>query len=197
MMLPRWHNAVRGHVGIRSERDTKPLASDAVIIGSVGIVTSGVLGPAVAARWARARQDREFENDRKVRRNEDLRHVLDDAAVLLGAGITNLRRAFEATSAGRESPPDVQEWASRVHLARERILLRVSERDQVVSRYTEARDALTGSLGKAIENASPVGSREHLATTDLNAAIEDFEAKRSAFLAAARALLDDRTTSQT
>jgi hypothetical protein len=84
------------------------MVSDPVLIGSVGIVTSGILGPAVAARWARKRQEREFEYDRTIRRNEDLRQVLDDAAVLLGAGVTNLRRAAEEATAGRSTPADIR-----------------------------------------------------------------------------------------
>jgi hypothetical protein len=170
------------------------LLSDAVIIGSVGILTSGVFGPAVAARWARERQEREFDHDLALRRTEDLRQVLDDAAVLLGAGATNLRRVFEAAKNRRESPADVQEWASRVHLARERILLRLAEDDPVVARYSEARDALTGRLGRAIQADAIDAAGEQAQPThaDLNAAIEDFEAKRSAFLAAARDLLEER-----
>jgi hypothetical protein len=179
-------------VAIRSKQDTAPLPSDAVIIGTVGILTSGVFGPAVAARWARERQEREFEHDVALRRNEDLRQVLDDAAVLLGSGVTNLRRAFEAARDRRGSPSDVQEWASRVHLARERILLRLAEDDPVVARYTEAREALTGPLGRAIQaGASGAGGDESSANAELDLAIADFEAKRSSFLAAARELLED------
>lgn len=153
----------------------------------------------MAARWARERQRHEFDHDLALRRNEDLRAVLDDAAVLLGAGVTNLRRAFEAARDQRNSPADVQEWASRVHLARERILLRLAEDDPVVARYSEARDALTGPLGMAIQaDAGGTAGEETQATNaDLDAAIEDFEIKRSVFLAAARDLLEDRTLAKT
>ena len=171
------------------------MATDAVILGSLGIVTSGVLGPAAAARWARSRQEREFQHDLSTRRTDDLRRVLDDAAVLLGAGVTNLRLAAEASQSHHDPPPEVREWASQVHLARERILLRLPEDSVVVSRYTEARDLLTDRVGLALEaDAGRPGAGE--TGDDLSAAIEQFEDRRSAFLAAGRALLEQRQASR-
>lgn len=164
------------------------MATDAVILGSLGILTSGVLGPAAAARWARAQQVREFQHDLMTRRTEDLRSVLDDAAVLLGAGVTNLRLAAESAHRRQDSPPEVREWAGQVHLARERILLRLTEDHPVVVRFTEARDLLATRVGTALD----ADADRVVLSNDLTAAIEEFENKRSAFLGEARRLLGQR-----
>lgn len=159
------------------------LLSDTTIISVVGILTSGVLGPGFAAWWARGAQRRAFRHDHAVRRVDDLRSVLDDAAVLLGAGATNLRRANEAQAAGRAVPPDIEDWAGRVHLASERLLLRFAEEDVVVQRYRDARDAMQ-PVQLAIRQ-----SHDATQGAGLEVAITSFETARSAFLVAARAAL--------
>jgi hypothetical protein len=171
------------------------VASDAVVIGSVGILTSGVVGPAVAARWARERQERDFRHDLELRHEEDLRGVLEHAAEILGPGVTNLRRAVEAARERRAPPDDVQEWARQVHLARERLLLRLSDSDAVVARYTEARDLLTGLAELQADAHIPARDDEETSASEgsVNATIEQFEAKRSEFLAAARERLTVRS----
>src|SRR4051812_27338254 len=100
--------------------------SSAALLGVTGIVVSGVVGPLVAT-WASKRGDiQRFERDQLQRRREDLRTLVDEAAVLLGAGETNLRLAHEAASKSNPEPADVREWAGKVHLLGQRLLLRLS-----------------------------------------------------------------------
>lgn len=158
------------------------MASSTTVISVAAILTSGVLGPSALAWWTHIRQGREFAHDRSVRWDEDLRELLDEAAVLLGAGATNLRLTHEASERKQMPPVEVGEWASKVHLTRERILLRLPDDNPVVIAYTAARDAL--------EPISQVmAARESAKTDDVEAAIADFELRRSTFLAAAREAL--------
>jgi hypothetical protein len=151
--------------------------SSATILGVTGIVVSGVLGPVVAA-WVNRHGDRErAARDLEQRRREDLEAVVDDGAVLLGAGETNLRLAHEAASRGEAPPAEVGEWAGRVHLLGQRLRLRLPADDPVVQAYEAVRAALL-SVG------ATYGDADHY-----TAVVADFEAKRSEFLDESRLAL--------
>ena len=154
--------------------------SSAAILGVTGIVVSGVVGPLVAS-WASRRADRErFERDQAEHRRDEFRAIADEGAVLLGAGETNLRLAHEAAARGETEPEEVREWAGRVYLLGQRLLLRLPGDDPVVARYQHVRDALV-AVGEAY------GDQERYP-----AAAEEFGARRSAFLDEARAALKRR-----
>jgi hypothetical protein len=152
--------------------------SSVTILGVTGIVVSGVIGPVVAA-WANRRSDRQrYERDQLQRRREDLRAIVDEGAALLGAGETNLRVAHEAASRGEPEPTDVREWAGKVHLLGQRLLLRLSSADPVVRGYEGVREALV-AVGETYGDAARYP-----------AAVTAFEARRTEFLDKARAELE-------
>jgi hypothetical protein len=115
--------------------------TDTTTIALAGILTSGVVGPGFAAAWQRLSQRRQFRHEHSLKQYEDLRTLLDDAAQVLGAGITNLR-VFQEGS-GDITPEQLHEWSSKVHLTRERLLLRLPADSSVVRAYTDARAKLT------------------------------------------------------
>jgi len=103
-----------------------------------------------------------------------LRSVVDEGAQLLAVGATNVRVIREARTTGISEPDEVRDWASRVHVLQERLLLRVSSDHPVATTYRAVRESLI-----ALDDAG-----------DVEAAVDEFEARRDAFLAAARAALD-------
>jgi hypothetical protein len=157
--------------------------SSAAILGVTGIVVSGVVGPLLVG-WTSRRGDRQrFERDQRQRRREDLQAVVDDGAVLLGAGETNLRLAHEAASQDALPPSDVGEWARNVHLLGQRLLLRLPASDSVVTKYEAVRRALV-AVGETYGDEARYPQ-----------AVTDFEARRGEFLDEARATLERTTIS--
>lgn len=151
--------------------------SSALTLGITGIVVSGVAGPAVSAWFNRRGDQQRFARDQLQRRREDLRSVVDEGALLLGAGETNLRLAHESAAHGGAEPAEVKEWATRIHLLGQRLRLRLSESDPVVNAYEAVRAAL-------LDVGETYGSEERYA-----AAVAAFEQKRGDFLDKARQAL--------
>jgi hypothetical protein len=155
---------------------TLSAASRTLVVAIAGIGVSGVVGPAVTA-WATRRANRQqFERDQRAKRREDFRTLVDDAAKLLGVGVTNLRVAREAKRAGGTEPAEVGEWASQVHLLRQRLLLRRPASDTVVRAYDDVLSSLAGVPGAADERA-------------YEQAVTKYEACLDSFLGSARAAL--------
>lgn len=143
-----------------------------VAVSAVGIFVSGVVGPAISS-WAGRRADAQrFAREQAGVRRDDLRSVVDDAARLLAVGATNIRLIHAARDEGAEESPEVKDWASNVHALQQRLLIRVPENNPVAQTYQNVREALI-----ALDQPQP---------THLGDAVEDFEAKRIAFLDAAR-----------
>jgi hypothetical protein len=159
------------------------MPSDTVIVSIVGIVTSGVVGPGVAAWWARNRQHAEFEHDRETRRADDLRQVLDNAAICLGSGLSRFREAFEAEAAGQPIPAERQEWFEQAHLAHERLRLRLPEGHPVIDRYETARERLLDFAEMLEQTQGQDRGRENEATAA-------FEQARGEFLSEAQVVLE-------
>ncbi len=143
---------------------------DATLAASItGIVVSGVVGPQVTAWSIRRANRRQFNRDQAARRRDDLRSVLDEAAVLLASGATNLRLL-------RETPTvELRDWLSSVFPLGQRLRLRLPGDDEVVAAYNEVREALATTA----EGVEP----------DVDSAIADYERKRERFLDLARAAL--------
>lgn len=136
---------------------------------------SGVVGPMTTA-WATRRANRQqFERDQAAKRRADLRDLIDEASVLLGAGATKLRMAKEAIAAGDGEPVEVSDWAVKVHLLKQRLLLRLPPGHSVMCGYEEVLSAL--------EAISRTDGHEYLQ------ALSNFEAARDAFLETARQAL--------
>jgi hypothetical protein len=148
-----------------------------LIVATVGIVVSGFLGPSATAWATRRANKQQFEQDQRARRRDDFRALIDHAAELLGAGVTNLRIGREAKAAGLDEPDEVNEWASAVHLLRQRLLLRRPEDDVVVTSYAEVLDAL--------EEVGAAGSER-----DYEQAVRAYKARMDRFLSTSRASLE-------
>jgi hypothetical protein len=163
-------------VAIRRSDETLRV-STAVTLGVTGIVVSGIVGPALAAWFSGRGEQQRFAREQLQRRREDLRVLVDEGAVLLGAGETNLRLAHEAVARRDPEPAEVKEWGGAVHLLGQRLLLRLSRDDEVVVAYEAVRDALL-RVGEAYgdERRYP-------------AAVAAFEERRAAFLDKAREAL--------
>jgi len=151
--------------------------SSAVTLGVTGIVVSGIAGPAVSSWFNRRGDQQRFARDQLQRRRDDLRAIFDEGAALLGAGETNLRLAHEAASQGVGELVAVREWAGRVHLLGQRLLLRLSEDDPVVVAYEAVRGALI-AVGETYGD-----------DVRYQPAVASFENKRGDFLDKARTSL--------
>jgi hypothetical protein len=152
--------------------------SSATTLGVTGIVVSGVVGPAIAAYFSRRGDRQRFARDQLQRNREDLRALVDEGAVLLGAGETNLRLAHEAASRGESEPDEVRDWAGKVHLLGQRLSLRLASSDAVVRAFERVRTALL-AVGERYGNDD-----------EYPAAVAEFETRRTAFLDEARAALE-------
>lgn len=149
-----------------------------VAVSAVGILVSGVVGPSISG-WAGRRADAQrFERDQASRRRDDLRSVVDEGARLLAVGATNVRLIREARLNDTQESEDVRDWASSVHVLQERLLLRVSSNHPVAATYRAVRESLI-----ALD-----------ASGEAEAAVREFEERRDAFLAAARATLEAAVT---
>jgi hypothetical protein len=151
--------------------------SNALALGITAIVVSGVVGPAVSAWFSRRGDQQRFASEQLRRRRDDLRSIVDEGALLLGSGETNLRLAHEAVARGGPEPAEVKEWASRIHLLGQRLRLRLSESDPVVVAYEAVRAALL-EVGETYGNEARY-----------QAAVTVFEEQRGDFLDKAREAL--------
>jgi hypothetical protein len=138
-------------------------------VSITGILVSGVVGPQLTV-WSTRRADRrQFNRDQAAHRREDLRSLLDEAAVLLASGATNLRLLRSVPT------PEIRDWLGSVFPLGQRLRLRLPGDDQVVAAYNQVREALAAA-------AEQPGN-------DVEAAIVDFEHKRELFLDLSREAL--------
>ena len=173
----RSQRATRMFAACREPQEAMSDTTKTLLVAVAGILVSGVVGPAVTA-WATRRANRQqFERDQAAKRREDFRSLVDDAAKLLGAGVTNLRIGREAREAGGGVPSEVTDWASAAHLLRQRLLLRRASEHQVMTTYAGVLDAL-----EAVSAAAEEAAYEN--------AVTNYEQSMNAFLATARASLD-------
>lgn len=151
------------------------MADTTLIAAVTGIAVAGVVGPGATA-WANRRANRQqFQRDQAAKRRGDLRDLIDEAAVLLGVGATRIRMAKDAMAAGADEPAEASEWAVKVHLLKQRLLLRLPPHHHVMSRYEAVLSALE-SIGRT-------EGHEYLE------ALKAFEAARDLFLETARQAL--------
>lgn len=146
-----------------------------LIVGVVGIVVSGILGPATTVALLRKNARQQFKRDLIVTRREDLARVLDEAALLLGAGGTNLRLLKEAQNSGEPPPAAASEWARSVFPLGQRLRLRLSASNEVVRAYDDVRARLTEAQ-EAIDDR-----------TAFDNVLDRYEAARADFLDVSRA----------
>jgi hypothetical protein len=144
-----------------------------LLVGVVGIVFSGFVGPTVTGLLTGRRERARDGRLREAAHREDLRELADDAARLLAVGATNLRLMREAKNSGQEPSPELMEWSRSVFPLGQRLRLRLPEGHRVVKQFDEVRARLA--------KAGDAGNDDEITTT-----VEEFEAARSAFLEAAR-----------
>ena len=145
-----------------------------MIVGVVGIIVSGVLGPAATAALSRGSAQRQFKRDLIRARRDDLRDLLDEAALVLGAGATNLRLLREAKEKKMLPAPALDAWAKSVFPLGQRLRLRLPNNHPVVAAYDAVRDRLAAAQAD-IDSETPV-----------DPALDRYEESRAAFLEAAR-----------
>ncbi len=149
--------------------------SDAVILGLTGIVVSGVIGPAVAAWLTHRAELNRFRRDQVVYRRDQLKALLEDAAVLSAKGPTNLR-VLQATALDSPEHRDASEWLREVFPIGQRLQLWLPGDHAAIQVYDSVREALVTAAKTADLSA-------------LDAALTRFDALRSDFLDEARSLL--------
>lgn len=108
-------------------------------------------------------------------RRDDLRTLLDEAAVLLASGATNLRLIRENSTNNRPDPDELVNWLGKVFPMSQRLRLRLPESNAVVQAYDSVRKALIETQGTA---------------GGIEGQVADFERKRGEFLETARKELD-------
>lgn len=145
-----------------------------LLVGVVGIVVSGILGPAASVWLSRKSARQQFKRDLIVARRDDLRQLVDEAALLLGAGGTNLRLLNEASNRNIPPPAAASEWARSVFPLGQRLRLRLPEEHYVVRAYDDVRQKLTDAQEAISDEAA------------FNKALDRYEQARTSFLDAAR-----------
>jgi hypothetical protein len=149
-----------------------------LIVGVVGIVFSGFVGPTVTGWLTGGRERQKDERALTVSRRDNLREVVDEAAKVLGAAVTNLRAAREAEEKSDPIPKETTELLAIVFPLGQRLRLRLPASSDVVKSYDEAREKL-----EAVWHVMNEGG-------DFDAAIKEFELAREQFLDNARAYLE-------
>jgi hypothetical protein len=148
-----------------------------LIVGIVGIVVSGVLGPTVAAVMTAKREREKDARARIVDQRNDLREVVDSAAKALGGAVPRLRPALEAQVKEEPLPTGARDFLSELFTLGQRLRLRLLREDPVVKSYDAARAQLI-ALSKA------TGSQ-----AEFDTAAKVFEDLRAIFLDQAREAL--------
>jgi len=152
-----------------------------LLVGVVGVIVSGLLGPSVTAAWTAKRERARDHRGLVGSRREDLRTVLDEAAKLLAAAIPNVKRLM-AAGAEQPLPEGPRDLLGELVPLSQRIQLRLPSAHPVVTSFEAAREAL-------VELSRSGGSQE-----DFDHAADNFEAKRSVFLSACRDALQAEIT---
>jgi hypothetical protein len=146
-----------------------------LLVGIVGIVVSGFVGPTITALWTASRERSKDTRALIVARRHDLRELLDEVARVLGGAVTQLRPLLDAQRSGADLPKEPADFLSGLVPLGQRLRLRLPEGHPVLGAYDAAREAL-GQLEGALDSQ-----------VTWDQAVTHFEAKRTAFLEAGRA----------
>lgn len=153
-----------------------------LLVGVVGVLVSGLLGPSVAGAWS-AKRERDRDHRGLVgSRREDLRGVLDEAARLLAAAIPNVKKLMAAKATAEPMPEGPRDLLAELVPLSQRIQLRLPGAHPVVGAFEAARKAL-------LDLSRSDGSQD-----DFDRAADAFEARRSAFLGTCRDALQGEIT---
>ena len=148
-----------------------------LIVGVVGIVFSGFIGPTVVAYFTGRRELARDARALAVARQDDLRDLLDEAAQVLSGAVGRLRPLLAATLDDRELPKEPADFLGSLAPLGHRLRLRLPDDDPVVVSYDGAVESLRSV-------AQATGSQ-----VAFDAAVNDFDTARDGFLANSRAAL--------
>lgn len=148
-----------------------------LIVGVVGIVFSGFVGPSVVAFFTARRERSKDKRALIVARRDDLRALVDEAAGVLGGAVSALRPLLAAELAGEEAPKEPRDFVGALVPLGQRLRLRLPATHALVKAYDTTRDKLLGLAGATDSQAA------------FDAAIGEFETARQAFLDEARKVL--------
>ena len=163
--------ATEPHKGWLEENST-------LIVGTVGILVSGLVGPSVAARWTTRLEREKDTRARSIARRDDLRVIVDEAAKALGGAVARLRPALEAQQSGQPLSQDTRDFLADLFTLGQRLRLRVPAVDPMVSSYDTAREQLIAV------------SRATNSQAAFDAAATTFEDRRADFLDQSREALN-------
>lgn len=156
------------------------MANTTLIASVTGIAVSGIVGPSATAWASRRAARKQFLRDRAAARRDELRNLLDEAAVTLGLGGPRLRQV-QRDGEPRSQPSEPQpSWSEQVFTLGQRLRLRLPANDPIVLAYDQARHQLV-ALAELSPQADDASHEQ---------AMTAFEAARDAFLAASQASLD-------
>jgi hypothetical protein len=148
-----------------------------LVVGVVGIVFSGFVGPTVVAHFAARRELAKDARALAVARQDDLRSVLDEAAQVLSGAVGQLRPLLAAALAGNDLPQEPADFLGSLAPLGHRLCLRLPDDDPVVASYNNAVECLRAVASATTSQAA------------FDAAVLEFEAARDGFLADSRAKL--------
>lgn len=148
-----------------------------LIVGVVGIVVSGFIGPTITAVLTSRRERQKDQRAYIVGGRDDLRALVDHAAESFGGAVSKLRPALQAEQAGAPLPKEAVDFLGTLFPLGQRLRLRLPEDDPVVHAYDAVREKLLG-LSKATTSQEA-----------FDKAADEFELSRAAFLNAARVKL--------
>jgi hypothetical protein len=151
------------------------MANTTLVIGVTGIVVSGIIGPGTAALISQRSQTNSFNRSLAAERRGELRALLDQAAVLLASGATNLRILQDLDSDQLEMQR-AKEWMMEIFPIGQRLELWLPHDDPVVVAYAKVREQLVSAAGVSDSLES-------------EAQLQQFEADRREFLNLSRAKL--------
>jgi hypothetical protein len=163
--------------GAAAEDDGWLSRNSTLIVGVVGIVFSGFIGPTVTAYFTGRREQAKDTRSLAVARQDDLRNVLDEAAKVLSGAVGRLRPLLAAALAEEELPKEPADFLGSLAPLGHRLRLRLPDDDPVVASYDAAVNRLR-AVGQA------TGSQAAFA-----AAVTEFDAARDDFLGNSRTKL--------
>ncbi len=121
-----------------------------LIVEVAGIVTSGIVGPVFTTSSVRRAERLRLVSEEQERRRGALHDLIDEAATVLGEGSLNIHEAARAAEFGDPEPPELEQWANRVYVLEQRILLRLTSSDPIIKSLDNVI-AVLNELGDSTE----------------------------------------------
>jgi len=153
-----------------------------LLVGVVGVLVSGLVGPSVAAAWTSRRERDRDHRTLVATRRDDLLEVIDEAAKLLAGAIPNVKRLMAATAKDQELPEGPRDLLSQMVPLSQRLQLRLPADHAVIETFEAAREALIKV------------SKSDSSQDDFDRAADAFEDRRADFLDACRGALQEKIT---